>query len=43
MARLTREAQAMARLSVPNVVPVYDVGTWAGRPFLAIRWSWSTA
>lgn len=36
-ARLSREAQAMARVSSPHVVPVYDVGTFEGRPFLAME------
>ncbi|HEU4408422.1 MAG TPA: protein kinase [Polyangiaceae bacterium] len=35
--RLRREAQAMARVSHENVVPVFDVGTWAGQLFVAME------
>ncbi len=37
--RLTREAQAMARLgSHPNIVTVYDIGDEEGRPFIVSQY-----
>jgi len=36
-ARMQREARAMARLSDPHVVAVYDVGTHEGQTFIAME------
>ena len=36
-ARLVREARALARISHPNVVPVYDVGEQGGEVFIAME------
>ncbi|HET6585525.1 MAG TPA: serine/threonine-protein kinase, partial [Nannocystaceae bacterium] len=35
--RLLREARALAKLTHPNVVPVFDVGSAAGRPYVAME------
>ncbi len=37
-ARLQREAQAMAQVSHPNVVAVYDIGAYEGQVFIAMEY-----
>jgi tetratricopeptide (TPR) repeat protein len=36
-ARLVREAQAMAQIAHPNVIGVYDVGTWNDQVFVVME------
>jgi tetratricopeptide (TPR) repeat protein/predicted Ser/Thr protein kinase len=36
-ARLMREAQALGRLSHPNVVAVYEIGDWQGEVYVAME------
>jgi serine/threonine protein kinase/TPR repeat protein len=36
-ARLLREAQSLAAVTHPNVLPVYDVGTWQEQVFIAMH------
>jgi tetratricopeptide (TPR) repeat protein/predicted Ser/Thr protein kinase len=37
-ARIAREAQAMARLSHPNIVAVFDVEVFEGQPFIVMEY-----
>ncbi len=36
--RFTREAKAVAKLSHPNIITIYDVGEYKGRPFFAMEY-----
>ena len=35
--RFQREAQSIARLEHPSIVPVYDIGEEQGQPYLVMR------
>ncbi len=37
-ARLQAEAEAVARLDHPNLVKIYEIGQWEGRPFFSMEY-----
>src|SRR6187549_1275228 len=37
-ARFEREAQIVAKLSHPNIVPVYDFSDYEGQPYLVLKY-----
>lgn len=38
LARFRTEAEALARLHYPNIVPIYDIGEYEGRPFFSMEY-----